>query len=322
MFEKSIELLGKAENSNSLKLIVVISSMHPIDLGAKSLLSFGNNAADGSLHLHEKLRELLGQFSIVILPVAYQSEPFEYTGQPQQTFMRREFILNKSMRKLQDPLYQESKLLQRDVVVNRTDEMPEWLAKKIALYGSAKNIPGQEAQDLKELVESWYDNTEANARDQSVWQLQQMATMHYQQIWQSLSPEERYLIYDLAEEGLVNPTDSYHLSMLIQKGLIVRKEEKGQLQLINLSFKNFVLTSVHKTQVEQLKASLSTGTSWSDMQTPLMLIIIGILAILMISQHDTFSSIAGYLTAIGALIPTLNAIFGLIKSSASKAMGQ
>jgi hypothetical protein len=64
------------------------------------------------------------------------------------------------------------------------------------------------------------------------WRTNFNLTRHYfyLYIWQSLTKEEKSLLYDLAEDNLVNSFDSYNLSMLIGKGIIYRDKE-GTLKL-------------------------------------------------------------------------------------------
>src|SRR4029078_5006091 len=64
----------------------------------------------------------------------------------------------------------------------------------------------------------------------------------YMYMWQSLTKEEKFLLYDLAEDGLVNPFDDYNLILLISKGLVIR--EDGIRKIFNNGFRNFILTAI------------------------------------------------------------------------------
>jgi hypothetical protein len=162
-------------------------------------------------------------------------------------------------------------------------------------------------------LELWFDESKSEHNERLTWSIQNMAEPFYHHIWESLCPEERFLIYDLAEEGLVNQTNKYHLSMLIQKGLIIRKELNGQPELMNDSFRSFVISSVDRAEALELQYEVKGTGSWSDLGRPLTLVTLGILAILLISQKQAYASVFGFLTAIGAAIPTLNTIFSVVK---------
>jgi hypothetical protein len=107
--------------------------------------------------------------------------------------------------------------------------------------------------------------------------------------------------------------------MLVQKGLIRRKEESGgQLVLLNPSFRNYVLTAIDKKELQQIQQSIKSEASWNEFRIPLLIVVVGVLAILMISQQQSYSRIIGYLTALAAAIPTLNTLFSIIKPATQK----
>lgn len=214
------------------------------------------------------------------------------TDRKRGSWMDEEFRASMVLEKLRLPL--EKKLIAADV----------------------KAIPDASPGLLKKFA-SWFDERKEAQYEGVTWSLQLAAGSYYHHIWESLCPEERYLVYDLAEEGLVNPTNKYHLSMLIQKGIIIRKEENGQPELMNDSFRTYVLSSVSRSEALQIQQEVKSTGSWSDLGRPLTLIALGILAILLISQKQAYASVFGFLTAIGAAIPTLNAIFSVIRSSPS-----
>ena len=60
--------------------------------------------------------------------------------------------------------------------------------------------------------------------DDLILKLQVTAHYFYMYIWQSLTKEEKFLLYDLSEDNLVNSFDDYNLNMLLAKGLILRQD--------------------------------------------------------------------------------------------------
>src|SRR5215217_2826266 len=73
----------------------------------------------------------------------------------------------------------------------------------------------------------------------------------YMYIWQSLTREEKFILYDLAEEGLVNSFDEYNLSMLISKGAII--QDDGRLKLFNRGFQDFILTAIGTSEAMKIR---------------------------------------------------------------------
>jgi len=152
------------------------------------------------------------------------------------------------------------------------------------------------------------ENTDAIS-DSVIFKLQITSHYFYTYIWQSLTKEEKFLLYDLAEDGLVNPFDDYNLSMLISKGLIIKPD--GTLRLFNKGFRNFILTSIGASEVNRIKAQVKDNGNWSSLKVPLIIALLAIAGFLIASEQEAYSKIITYVTAIGAGIPAVLKIFSL-----------
>lgn len=153
------------------------------------------------------------------------------------------------------------------------------------------------------------------ATDTLIFKMQISSHYFYTYIWQSLTKEEKFLLYDLAEDGLVNPYDDYNLSMLIYKGLITRSQ--GTLMLFNKGFRNYILTAIGNSEVERIKAQVKDTGNWSSLKVPLNLSIIGILIFLIVSQQEAYSQILTYITALGAGIPAVLKVLSMLGSNSN-----
>ncbi|MFT3704964.1 MAG: hypothetical protein QM802_21540 [Agriterribacter sp.] len=138
-------------------------------------------------------------------------------------------------------------------------------------------------------------------------QLQVTAYNYYTCLWHCLSDEEKFIMYDLAEEGLVNTKNFFSVNMLISKGLII--EEDGNLHIFNRSFRNFIVTSIGQNEAEKINRQISTGSNWNKLQGPLLIAILAILAFLLISQEGTYSRLVAIISGLATGIPALVKIF-------------
>jgi len=143
--------------------------------------------------------------------------------------------------------------------------------------------------------------------DSLAFKLQVTSHYFYMYIWQSLTKEEKFLLYDLAEDGLVNSYDDYNLSLLVSKGIIVHVD--GSLRLFNKGFRNFILTAIGNTEAMKIKTQIRDNGSWASLRTPLMLVTVAILSFLLVSQQDVYASLITYVTVIGAGVPAVLKIF-------------
>ncbi len=168
---------------------------------------------------------------------------------------------------------------------------------------------------LKQVYENWVASfrdkrndfkeikRDKQASEDLIQELQSLAHHSYHYLWSSLSSEEKFIVYDLAEEGLVNSYDMQRLVILIKKGVIVSR--KGSLSLFNNSFRIFVLTSISKQDQLNIKEMLDDEGSWSKFKTPLMVAIIAIMIFLLGSQKEIFNQIIAILGGLAVGIPTI-----------------
>ena len=135
-------------------------------------------------------------------------------------------------------------------------------------------------------------------------------------IWQSLTKEEKFLLYDLAEDNLVNSFDNYNLSMLISKGIIVRPD--GTLRIFNKGFQNFILTAIGNFEAMKIKNHIKDNGNWGKLKNPLIIVIFAILAFLLASQEESYTQILTYITALAAGIPTVIKLLSLFDKDGPK----
>jgi hypothetical protein len=145
--------------------------------------------------------------------------------------------------------------------------------------------------------------------DQLAFKLQVTSHYFYMYIWQSLTKEEKFLLYDLAEDNLVNSFDDYNLNMLLAKGVIMRVD--GSLQLFNKGFRNFILTAIGNTEAMKIKSRINDNGNWNSLKTPLLIVLVAILTFLLTFQEESYSKIIAYVAALGTGIPTVLKLFSV-----------
>jgi hypothetical protein len=139
----------------------------------------------------------------------------------------------------------------------------------------------------------------------------------YMYMWQSLTKEEKFLLYDLAEDGLVNPFDDYNLILLISKGLVIRGED-GILRLFNNGFRNFILTAIGSSEADQIQKQIKDNGNWSKLKTPLIILIIALLTFLFTSQQEAYTTLIKYVSIITIGVPAILKVFSLFGTDSSK----
>ncbi|MEQ6166610.1 MULTISPECIES: hypothetical protein [unclassified Ekhidna] len=139
-------------------------------------------------------------------------------------------------------------------------------------------------------------------KEDIILRIQLLAESYYQGLWNTLSKEEKYVIYDLAADRFVNSNNTTGIRNLLEKGLLVYDQE---LKIMNESFTNFVLMVIKKSEALRMEKEVREKGTWSTISTVLVLVLLGALAFLFLANPDFFQNL-------NALMSVLVGIFGLL----------
>ena len=141
--------------------------------------------------------------------------------------------------------------------------------------------------------------------------VQSLSGQAYRHVWNTLTHEEQLMLYDLAEDGLMNTSNFMPLSNLLNKGLILRKD--GVLMLMNKSFRNFVLSTVNREGIRQLEKEINEGQTWSDYKYPVLIVLAGLVYFVLSSNPEKFGNVLPVISGIMAGIPTVLKLLSYLK---------
>jgi hypothetical protein len=135
----------------------------------------------------------------------------------------------------------------------------------------------------------------------------------YQMIWETLKPEEQYLIFDFALDGYTNYKDTLTIYKLLQKGIVVYNN--NELKFFQLSFRNFLLTKRGTDEIDKLKNKYSVPGIWQTIRIPALIVIAVSAIFLLLTQENISHRLAGLITSVGAIIPL---VMEITKRAATK----
>jgi hypothetical protein len=157
---------------------------------------------------------------------------------------------------------------------------------------------------------------EGNEEDY-VLKIQSLCDHTYRQIFSSLTKEEQLTLYDLAEDGLMNTTNYISLTMLLNKGLVI-KDDNGVLLIVNRSFRNFILTMVKAEDVKSIEKEISDDHTWNDYKYPVFILLGALLYFVLSSNPEKFGNVLPVVTGVLAGIPTILKMLSFMKPGESK----
>ena len=132
---------------------------------------------------------------------------------------------------------------------------------------------------------------------------QSVNELYYRSIWNNCDQYEQFLIYDLAQDGLLNLNNLPDIYKLMHKGVFIAKD--GRVQLFSESFQNFVLTLIDGDDLLEIEKKAKAGGQWSSYQFPIVMVIFSLLIFLLITQQSVFNYMIGWFTAALGAIPVL-----------------
>lgn len=168
-------------------------------------------------------------------------------------------------------------------------------------------------KELRPEIEKLIDINDQNGipsdYDQIVKKIQSLCSVYYHLLWSTCTENEKYIIYDLAEDGLVNTKNFETIEILLNKGLIIFT---NSLRLMNDSFRNFVLTKIGPTEAMLMEKKANKSGTWTMFRNPLIIVLLAIAGFLLFTQQDSVHTALSFLTPMLALIPAIIKILGLL----------
>jgi len=140
---------------------------------------------------------------------------------------------------------------------------------------------------------------------------------YYRLVWNECSSDQKFVLAQLAEDGLLNPTNERAIRQLVRKGVI---KADPQFRLMNESFRRFVRSATTAgLKQEWLRESRRSG--WGKMHGVFFTTMILLGAFLLTTQNALWQSSAAYVTtALGAL-GTLFKLFNTYRGGSTEKAG-
>lgn len=124
----------------------------------------------------------------------------------------------------------------------------------------------------------------------------------YRMLWNTMTADERLVLYQLAADGWVNPMNRVAVAHLVRKRLVFLSassgalKERGALEVMNESFRRFVLVAQDPAEVRSWEND-EQGVLWRGMRLGLMTALLLGAAWVSYVRRDLFDAYIGYLAA-------------------------
>jgi hypothetical protein len=130
----------------------------------------------------------------------------------------------------------------------------------------------------------------------------------YEYVWKNCSDKEKYLLYDHAQDGLINYKNSKEIIELINNGIFVVHEER--LRLFSPGFRAFILNSADKDEMITIQKKYKENSTWQFVRIPLLILMFGIAALLFFTQQGIFDKLLILAGGVSTLLTIIMRFFG------------
>jgi hypothetical protein len=162
-------------------------------------------------------------------------------------------------------------------------------------------IGAQLAKDLKADIRQ----EDIYSEETIVSEILERADGYYRLVWRECSDEQKFVLAQLAEDGLLNPTNGRAIRQLVRHGLITTDP---QFRLMNESFRRF-LRSAASAGLKQEWVRESRRSGWGKIHGAFLTTMILLGAFLLTTQNALWQSSAAYVTTALGLLGTVAKLF-------------
>ena len=144
-----------------------------------------------------------------------------------------------------------------------------------------------------------------------IGKINMLAWKYYEELFNSCTPEEQYILFDIAHDMIINPKNESAIFSLLNKGLLVKKCYK--INLMNMSFRRFILSKISREAKQELeKAIVKESGTWQGYRTTLIIIIIALFAFIGMANQDFMENLNQLFVVLGGGIALISGILGLL----------
>jgi hypothetical protein len=156
---------------------------------------------------------------------------------------------------------------------------------------STNNLPGSES-DLYNLLSSQY---------------------HY--LWKTCTTNEKFILFDLSMDSLVNGKNTEDIKNLVGKGIL---DVDGKLCFVSNGFKRYVTEMVDSEEFIIMEKKSKMGDGWNKIKYPLYLIFGAIVMFFFFTQQEIFTGITGAIIALTGILGTLMKVLSVRSAETGK----
>lgn len=140
-------------------------------------------------------------------------------------------------------------------------------------------------------------------RDDLILNTQHQFEDIYEALWKACSDQEKFVLYDFAQDEFANYRNEYIINELIRKGLLIY--ENDSLHIMTYSFRNFILTKSGAPELADVQTGINKSEKWDVFRITLLIAVVSVALFVFFTQEEVFKQISAALASLVALTTML-----------------
>jgi hypothetical protein len=126
--------------------------------------------------------------------------------------------------------------------------------------------------------------------------------LRYQFIWDRFTLNEKFILFDLAMDSVVNTKDNEDIINLFGKGIL---EVRGRLDFVSRGFKQFVLDLASTEVFQSIQKNVKRTDGWNRIKNPIYIIFGAVVIFFFFTMQDVFTSLFATILSLGGFFTAL-----------------
>jgi hypothetical protein len=206
--------------------------------------------------------------------------------------------------------YHQPEELEEKYCFNKPRKIPNEEMIRNELYASDYLVKYEKA--ILQYNQDYCENRNVdNPEELIIIKIISLAENYFTDLFNSCTPEEKYVLFDLAFDQIMNPKNDKAIFSLLQKGILVKKCYK--INFMNISFRRYVISRLDKSaKIELEKQMGSESGTWQGYRATLIMVIVGLFVFIALANQDFLDNLNQLFVAVGGGIAVITGVLGLL----------
>jgi hypothetical protein len=198
------------------------------------------------------------------------------------------------------------------------DEPFYWLAQ---CEGPLRDLIWKECRDLPALwplaarLARDMRHGDVHSRETIASELLERADPYYRMVWKECSPDQKFVLAQLATDGMLNPANDRAIRQLVRRGLILTTP---QFRIVNESFRRFLCSAPTPAERREWRRE-ARRSGWGKIHVAFFMALAATGVFLLTTQIALWDSAGAYVTAAMGALGTLAKLFNTYRGAPAAA---